>query len=68
LVYSWGRRGAGVSGWGRRGLFFPLVANVFSSGAQRVPQVLKMFPMTFPIASHVYSICFAQSSTLMNKN
>jgi hypothetical protein len=58
----------GGGGRGRGGFFFPLVPNVFSSGAQRVPQVLELFLMTFPIAPHVYPICFAQSSTPMNIN
>jgi hypothetical protein len=63
-----GGRGRGVWGWGGEDFSFPLVPSVFSSGAQKVPQVRKLFPMTFPIAPHVYPICFAQSSTLMNIN
>jgi hypothetical protein len=53
---------------GRRGdiiIIFSLVPNVFPSCSR---EVLKLFPTTFAIASEIYPIWFAQSSTLMYIN
>ncbi len=57
-----------AEGRGRLFLFFPLFPNVFSSCSHRVPQVLKLFPKTFPIAPQLYPLWFAQSPTLICRN
>jgi hypothetical protein len=54
-----------LGGWPRGKGIFSLVPNVSSSCPHRVP---KFFSKTFPIASQVYPIWFAQSSTLMYIN